>query len=236
MHVIHGKSISPGKGSGFLLYIDSLPYAVPKEYHNNLEIELERFQKARADALNQLQSVYERALHKVDEAEAKIFSIQQMMIHDIEFTEKVRDRIKEGFTAEYSVSLVAAENIEQLEATGDEYMMARTDDVRDLSARVIRNLTNQTALTISGSRHLVVYKETICPSEIIGFNKKYISAVITSKGSKTSHSSILARALGIPYITGIPKDIEAFDGKRTTVDADNNTITIITNNNTAVTR
>lgn len=232
MNILHGKVISPGKGSGFLHVMDTFRYTATVLHHNNLEKELERFQKARADALNQLQSVYERALHKVDEAEAKIFVIQQMMIHDIEFTEKVREKIKEGFAAEHAVSLVAAENIEQLEATEDDYMMARTDDVRDLSARVIRNLTSQTPIPAPSGYNLVIYKRTINPSEIIEFNPKQISALITYKGSANAHSSILARALGIPYITSVSEDIAEYDGKRITVDADNNTITIITNTKT----
>lgn len=236
MYILHGKSISPGKGTGFLHSLDSFGYSADELYHNNLERELERFQKARADALNQLQSLYERAIHKVDEAEAKIFVIQQMMVHDMEFTGKVRDKIKEGFLAEYAVSVVAAENIEQLEATGDDYMMARTDDVRDLSSRVIRNLTGQSRFEAPTGSHFVIYKETIVPSEIIEFDPKCVLAIITESGSQNSHSSILARALGIPYITSVKEDISKFEGRRTTVDADNDTITIITSKNTITTK
>ena len=91
--------------------------------------------------MNQLQSIYERALNKVSEANAKIFVIQQMMIHDQSFTQAIRNLIvNHAVSAQYAVSIVASKHISLLRSTNDEYMQARTADIIDLSGRVIKNI------------------------------------------------------------------------------------------------
>lgn len=225
--IIHGNGVSKGKATGILVSADVFSLYVPKAFHNDTENELTKFQKARADALNQLQSVYERALHKVGETDAKIFVMQQMMVHDREFTEKVRTLIKEeGVCAQYAVSAVAEKDVARIVAVEDEYMQARSDDVIDLATRLIRNLSNIRGFCPPKGKRIILYKKTLAPSEIIDFDTKSILAVITSQCSENSHSSILARAMKLPYITGISDDICRYEGKWLCVDADKSIITI----------
>lgn len=227
MHIVHGTSVSKGKASGNLLFIDSENYTIPRTNASDIELELKRFQRARADAMNQLQSVYERALHKVGESDAKIFVIQQMMIHENGFTNSVREMIKdENVSAQYAVSTVAESHVKMLESTGDEYMQARKADVWDLSQRVIRILTKRSGFKSPSGKNIIIYKHSFTPSEIIELDRSSIAATITYKGSLHSHSAILARAMKLPGITEISEDIYKFDGKKTTVDADSGKISI----------
>lgn len=229
MHIINGTSVSKGKASGNIFFIGNENYNIPKTNASDIELELKRFQRARADAMNQLQSVYERALHKVGETDAKIFVIQQMMIHDNGFTNSVRELIKdENVSAQYAVSSVAANHIKMLESTGDEYMQARTADVRDLSQRVIRILAKRSGFKSPSGKNIIICKYSITPSEVIEFDRRSIAATITYKGSCHSHSAILARALKLPGMTDISEDISRYDGKKATVDADCGKISIET--------
>lgn len=221
MHIVEGKSVSGGKGIGRLVFINGNHYNISKTKINNVEQELERFQKARADALNQLQSIYERALNKVSESNAKIFVIQQMMIHDQSFTQAIKDLIiSHGVSAKYAVSAIASRHISLLKSTNDEYMQARTTDVIDLSSRVIRNLSNQSDINFFKEKNTVLYKYILTPSEIIELDINFISAAISFHGNRYSHSAILARAMNIPGITDINEDIRRFSGKKVEVDAD----------------
>ena len=162
MHIVEGKSVSHGKGSGRLVFIDGNHYNIPKTKVHNIDQELERFQKARADAMNQLQSIYERALNKVSEANAKIFVIQQMMIHDQSFTQAIRNLIvNHAVSAQYAVSIVASKHISLLRSTNDEYMQARTADIIDLSGRVIRILLNLPDVNFFKRKNIVLYLSLI---------------------------------------------------------------------------
>lgn len=229
MQIIHGECVSSGKGSGNLIFLDDNSYKAPKTNVANIEKELEKFQKARADAMNQLQSVYEKALHKVGESDAKIFVIQQMMIHEHGFTNSVREIIsKQKVSAQYAVSVVADSHIKMLESTDNEYMQARSADVHDLSQRVIRILTKRPNFICPQAKDLVIYKYSLMPSEIIGIDCNAVSATVTYKGSQHSHSSILARAMNLPSITNISEDICKYTGKKVLVDADQKKILIET--------
>lgn len=229
MHIVHGTSVSKGIATGNLLFIDNDSFTIPRTNTADVELELKRFQRARADAMNQLQSVYEKALHKVGESDAKIFVIQQMMIHENGFTNSVREMIKdENVSAQYAVSSVAASHVKMLESTGDEYMQARTADVLDLSQRVIRILTKRSGFRSPGGKNIIIYKYSFTPSEIIELDRNSIAATITYKGSRHSHSAILARAMKMPGMTDISEDISIYDGKKITVDADCGEISIQT--------
>lgn len=227
MHIIRGIGVSNGKGSGKLRCIENNADNVKKTLASNIDDELEKYQKARADAMNQLQSLYEKALVKVGENDAKIFVIQQMMIHENGFTSTIRNMIKdEGVTAQYAVFTVANTHMEMLEGTNDEYMQARTADVYDVSQRVIRNLNKRKGFTPPRGKNIVLYKYLITPSEMIELDCQNIAAALTFKDSKYSHASILARTMKLPRVTDIPEDIYKYDGKKVTVDADSGEISI----------
>lgn len=227
MHIINGKSVCKGKASGNLLFVDDEKYNIHKTFCNDVELELKRFQKARADAMNQLQSVYERSINKVGEENAKIFVIQQMMIHENGFTGSVREKIvNESVTAQYAVSAIAKKHVDMLESTGDEYMQARTADVLDLSRRVIRILTKKTGFRPPRGKNLVLYKYTFTPSEFIELDPDIVSATITYRGSMHSHSAILARAMKLPALTDISEDIIGYNGRKINVDADSGRLSI----------
>lgn len=227
MHIFQGKGVSKGKVSGNLFFIENDTFSVPKTDSKNIDQELKKFQIARADAMNQLQSLYEKALAKVGENDAKIFVIQQMMIHENGFTSAIQKMIKDdGVSAQYAVFTVAKNHIKMLEATKDEYIRARTSDVQDISQRVIRNLTKNSGFKPPKGKNLIIYKRMITPSEMIQLDRKNILAAITFKDSHYSHSAILARTMNLPRITDISEDIIKYDGKKITVDADIGKISI----------
>ena len=220
MHIVEGKSVSHGKGSGRLVFIDGNHYNIPKTKVHNIDQELERFQKARADAMNQLQSIYERALNKVSEANAKIFVIQQMMIHDQSFTQAIRNLIvNHAVSAQYAVSIVASKHISLLRSTNDEYMQARSADVRDISNRLVRNLSGEEQIDWSTMEPSIIVADDLTPSETVQMDKSKILAFVTVHGSTNSHTAILARMMNIPALIGVPLELEKIhNGTRAIVD------------------
>lgn len=85
MYTLTGKCASKGRASGKMMFVKNIGYSVEKTDSYGVELDLERFRIAKADAINQLQYVYERDIHIVGEENAKIFIIQKMMIHETGF-------------------------------------------------------------------------------------------------------------------------------------------------------
>ncbi len=217
--IVSGKSVSEGNAEGKIVCLDDNTCIIKKMPVFDVQRECLRFHRAVADSMNQLQATYERALHKVGESDAKIFVIQQMMIHEQSFVNDVKGMISsEMVTAQYAVFSVASSNIKMLESTDDEYMRARATDIRDVSQRIIRILTNKSHFKKPWGKNLIIYKYAITPSEIIELTPEHVSAIITYTDSYYSHSSILSRTMKIPYITNISEEIGKYHGHNAAID------------------
>lgn len=229
MYIIKGQGVSDGQASGRLHIIENNICIVPEKHCKNIELELFKFQKARADAMNQLQSAYEKALHKVGESSAKIFAIQQMMINENGFSDAVRKMIaNDSVVAEYAVYLTAHKYMIMLEDTNDEYLMARTADVHDVSQRIIKNMDRKKRNVFNAPKedNIIIYKNYLTPSEIIELDTKHVLAALTFKDSKYSHSAILARTMKLPRITNVSEDICRYKGRHISIDANTGEVSI----------
>lgn len=97
-------------------------------------------------------------------------------------------------------------------------MRARATDIRDVSQRIIRILTNMPHFSKPWGKNLILYKYAITPSEIIELMPESISAIVTYTDSYYSHSAILSRTMKIPYMTDVSEDICKYDGCNAHVD------------------
>ena len=111
------------------------------------EAEKARVEAAKAAAAEQLQAIYEKALKEVGETNAQIFEIHMMMLEDDDYNESIQNIIDtQKVNAEYAVSITADNFAEMFSAMDDAYMQARAADVRDISDRIIANLTGNVAV------------------------------------------------------------------------------------------
>lgn len=102
----------------------------------------------------------------------------------------------------------------------DDYMKARATDMRDVAARLVRILSGEVEPDLSDMVPSVIVADDLTPSETVQMDKSKILAFITVHGSPNSHTSILARMLGIPALIGVPVDIEKLqNGTNIVVDA-----------------
>ena len=106
-------------------------------------------------------------------------------------------------------------------AMDDAYMQARAADVRDISDRIIANLTGNVAVQEdSGEKHIIC-ADDLAPSETVSLDKDKVLAFVTAHGSSNSHTAILARNMNIPAVIGVGSDFlkEVQDGTEAIVDA-----------------
>ena len=185
------------------------------------EAEKARVESAKTAASEQLQAIYEKALKEVGETNAQIFEIHMMMLEDEDYNESIQNIIDtQKVNAEYAVSVTADNFAEMFSAMDDAYMQARAADVRDISDRIIANLTGTAAAQNTSSEKVIICADDLAPSETVSLDKDKVLAFVTAHGSSNSHTAILARNMNIPAVIGVGSDFlkEVQDGTEAIVD------------------
>lgn len=185
------------------------------------EAEKARVEAAKTAASEQLQAIYEKALKEVGETNAQIFEIHMMMLEDEDYNESIQNIIDtQKVNAEYAVSVTADNFAEMFSAMDDAYMQARAADVRDISDRIIANLTGTAAAQNTSSEKVIICADDLAPSETVSLDKDKVLAFVTAHGSSNSHTAILARNMNIPAVIGVGSDFlkEVQDGTEAIVD------------------
>lgn len=221
MKTIKGKGVSSGIAIGKIRFIGGEELKVRRIHCENSEAELERFHAAEKISMNQLQNLYDKAVKEVGEANAQIFAIHQMMLEDDDYTSSISNIItSQKVNAEYAVAVTSDNFSEMFSSMDDEYMQARSADVKDISDRLIKNLSG-TGSEVSGSdEKVIIFADDLSPSETVQMDKNSVLAFVTAKGSSNSHTAILARTMSLPAIVGIGNQLDqSFNGKTAVVNA-----------------
>lgn len=180
--------------------------------------EIERVRMAVDVSKQQLAAIYHQAVKKLGESSAAIFEVHQMMLEDKDFLNAIDHMIRtELVSAEYAVA-VTGDNFEEIfTEMEDAYMQARAADVRDISARLVRNLSGQGNKEFCMTEPSVIVAKELSPSETVQLDKEKILAIVTEQGATNSHTAILARMMGIPALIGVPLDFDAIHSGMTAI-------------------
>ena len=168
-------------------------------------VEQAKFDAAVETAREQLSALFEKAKAEIGEEQAAIVEVQMLMLDDLDYLEAVAASI-EGGTAAAIAALDTGEEFAQVfAAMDDEYMNARSADIRDMSHRLYDILCGDTGFHLPEGSFILV-AEDLAPSETIQLPRERILAFVTRQGSSSSHTAILARTLNIPSL--VQSDIE----------------------------
>lgn len=216
-----GKGVYGAVAMGKISVFQKQDTLIQRTSVKDTEAEKARVEAAKAAAAEQLQAIYEKALKEVGETNAQIFEIHMMMLEDDDYNESIQNIIDtQKVNAEYAVSITADNFAEMFSAMDDAYMQARVADVRDISDRIIANLTGNVAVQEdSGEKHIIC-ADDLAPSETVSLDKDKVLAFVTAHGSSNSHTAILARNMNIPAVIGVGSDFlkEVQDGTEAIVD------------------
>lgn len=216
-----GKGVYGAIAMGKISVFQKQDTLIQRTSVKDTEAEKARVEAAKAAAAEQLQAIYEKALKEVGETNAQIFEIHMMMLEDDDYNESIQNIIDtQKVNAEYAVSITADNFAEMFSAMNDAYMQARAADVRDISDRIIANLTGNVAVQEdSGEKHIIC-ADDLAPSETVSLDKDKVLAFVTAHGSSNSHTAILARNMNIPAVIGVGSDFlkEVQDGTEAIVD------------------
>lgn len=181
------------------------PYSVSED---DVAEEIIRFQNAVKLAKEEIQSIKLQVEQKIDKQQAAIFDAHIMMLEDPYIIDRTKKLIQqERRNAESVLWEVTRELGEQMKALGDEYFSERNHDLYDITRRVIKFLT-QIDRADTTSRHpdgAIVVAQTLGPAETAQLSREHILGFCTDEGGHTSHTTIMAKALGIPALVGLEK-------------------------------
>ena len=218
MEVYQGKSVFGGIAIGRISVHKKDEQQVKRVKIENPDREIARYRQARQTAMEQLQNLYQKALKEVGEANAAIFEIHQMMLEDEDYLESMENMIRtELVNAEYAAAATGDNFAEMFAAMDDEYMKARSADVKDISERLVRNLSGEGDNDLSSMEPSVIVADDLSPSETVQMDKEKILAFVTVHGSTNSHTAILARMMNIPALIGVPMDLNGLKTGMTAV-------------------
>ena len=229
--MISGILASPGIafGKALVLKEEKIVLDTQKITDDQLDAEIARFYEGRALAVEQLNSIRERALISLGEEKAAIFEGHLMILEDEELEEEILDYLRSNkVNAAVAASKIIDQQVTMLSEIDDEYLKERAGDIRDIGNRLIKNILGMYIIDLGDIQEesiLVAYDLT--PSETAQLDLEKVLRVVTDIGGRTSHTSIMARSLELPAIVGTNNVTELVNtGDYLILDAINNQVYI----------
>ena len=221
--MLKGIGVSEGYGIGKAIIIEdiSLDYSAVK--YTDAVSEKSRLEEAIAKCIGKTQEIAAQLKVSAGEKEAEIMSGHVEMLQDPFMKQQMEERIDGGEVAESAVDGVCQFFIDMFAGTGDELMEQRASDVKDIRDDLLSLLLGVTMVDISAvPKGSVLIAKDFTPSMTGRINCDNVVGMIAEVGGVTSHSAILARAMGLPAVLSVEGATQKLeDGRLLVVDGSN---------------
>lgn len=229
VHVL-GLAAAPGRSLGIVRQVS---WDVPTPPHRTIrpeEIdgEIERFETARLEAIEGIRALRERTARTLGEVEAKIFDPQMLMLEDPELVEGTRRYIRENFlAADRAFDWRMTELRTAMLDTAHLMMADRLSDLMDIRARVLTHLDGHADTLRLPAEEAILLFADLTPSVAVRLDPDRVLGLVIGAGSRTAHSAILARSMGVPAVVGVGSGLSRIpDGATVLMDGDTGRIVV----------
>lgn len=205
--IYQGIPASPGIAIA-PVHVMARGFSPPEVYQikeEDVEREQTRFRQALAITKRQLLELQDRLEDLSGDDESGIFEAHVMILEDKSVVERVLKAIPSRLqNAEYAYYAIMQNFLEAMRRIPDPYLRERTADIEDVAQRLLRNFSSEGDTRVMGpdDRHVLVAYD-LAPSDTASMNRRHVLGFATEQGSVNSHTSILARAFGIPAVVGL---------------------------------
>ena len=204
MRTLQGVGASPGLAYGPVFLFQQEDLSFQSSLVTDPQAEWARMETALQTAATQLKAIYEKALQETGEAQAAIFEAHQQMLDDPELIDGIRKSIfDERNNAEKALMDTTEQYARTLESLEDEYFRARAADIRDVARRALRILLCKQQVDVTLYQPSIVVACDLTPSDTVRLDKNMLLGFCTAEGGATSHTAILAKAIGLPAVVGV---------------------------------
>jgi phosphoenolpyruvate-protein phosphotransferase (PTS system enzyme I) len=172
---------------------------------DSIAAEIGRLDQACTQAMQELDKIVERVSTQVGEDEAAIFRAHRLLLRDPSLINKVKNIIRlHHRDAASALRETLDEYGAMLSKIPDAYLRDRMADIRDVVSRIATHLSVVEAdYPFDASEPIILVAAEILPSQATAFDRYKVAGIVTEAGSTTGHAAIIARALGIPAVTGV---------------------------------
>ena len=212
--VFRGLPVSSGVCRGKLLVLNQVEGLLPSYSitENQVPGELKRLETALIQTRGQILDVQRQVSHGLGAGDAAIFDAHLLVIEDQTLISEVARVIEaKRINAEQAFQQVADRYAQTLSAIEDEYLRERASDMRDVTSRILANLTGGATPQGELSRlkePCILVGLDLAPSVTAQLDRKLVLGIATQQGSRTSHTAIMARAMQIPAVVGLKGSID----------------------------
>lgn len=204
---LQGIGVSSGVASGSVFLLTTEEERVVERTIGEEEIprEIARFEEALMATRRQLHEIQKQVSEGIGRESASIFDAHLLVVDDRSLVEEViRGLSVHKKNVETVLRVVADRYAQALLRVEDDYLRERAVDIRDVTRRILRNLSGHTSVSLARlTQPCIVVAHDLAPSDAAQINKEKVIAFATDLGSPSSHTAIMARALGIPAIVGL---------------------------------
>jgi len=207
--VLDGIAGSAGYAIGHVVIVDTRRSGIVRRHiaPEAATEELLRFDDAVAVSAGELRIVLAAKQGTASRAETSILEAYVLMLEDETLRAAVESKIASaGICAEWALDLAVAEMAAVLRQSGDPYLAERSHDFEFVEDRLLRTMAGKQGAVVlpkDGAPGVLVAHD-LSPAETAGLTKERVLAIVTEVGTRTSHTAILARALEIPAVVGVP--------------------------------
>ena len=207
MERISGIGVSPGIVVGRVFVLDDDKRRIPRRSIKATDVkkQLERLETAVDLSASELERVREQAEQDMGHDAAQIFSFHIGMLRDRVLLDAIESMITtELVTAEHAVDAVLNQWADRFRAMPDSAFTTKVNDITDIAERVLVHLVGEHGTSLAEIQDgAIVVAAELTPSQTVGFDRSKVIALATDFGGRTSHTSIVARALSIPAVVGL---------------------------------
>ena len=213
-----GKSVCPGIAIGPVALLKKNNRPIERSEIKDPDAEIEKVLSATQQAKRRLQKLRQKAQKEMGDSSAAILEAHQMLLEDESYQIFIQNVIQsQRVNASYAVASASDYFSEMFAGMDDDYMRARADDIKDISAHLIRILEGHGETDFSRLKPFILVADDLSPSETVRMDKEKILAIVTVGGSANSHTAILARTMNIPALVGAPLDLAKIQDNMTAV-------------------
>lgn len=201
---VAGVPGAPGVGIGtaVAVYASVGLSTVPDREVTDVEAEIAAFRAAVKSATDEMRGMRRRLQRVLPVEERALFDAYALLINSDSLMSGTIERIRAGNWAQGALREVIQGNARRFEDMDDDYLRERADDIREVGRRILLHLQKRASTERDYPRRTILVGEEITATQLAEVPHKRLAAVVSGRGSSSSHVAILARAMGIPAVMG----------------------------------
>lgn len=205
--MIQGIGAASGVAIGKAFVLPAWEWDVPDRRMEKVDLakEFERLYEGIRTSKTEIEVMKNEIRETVGAEESSIFDAHIAILDDPVFMSEIQGIIERQYkAAEVAVKEAIDHFVTMFDLLDDEYMKERALDIKDVGNRLLKHLLGTPEITLpSDTQPYILVAKELSPSQLVHLNPENVLGMVTMSGGKTSHSAIMARALGIPLVSGL---------------------------------